>query len=108
MTTGVAHAAVFRPYWGPYAASKAALEALARTYAAETINITPVRVMVVNPGPMRTKMRAQAMPGEDPMILRTPEELAPKIVAICSPDWTETGKLYDFPQDRVLRFSEPA
>jgi NAD(P)-dependent dehydrogenase (short-subunit alcohol dehydrogenase family) len=108
ITAGVAHAAVFRPYWGPYAASKAALEALARTYAAETMNITPVRVMIVNPGPMRTKMRAQAMPGEDPMILRTPEELAPKIAAICAPDWTETGKLYDFPQDRVLRFSAPA
>ncbi|MGO9672868.1 MAG: SDR family NAD(P)-dependent oxidoreductase [Methylocella sp.] len=108
ITSGVAHASVFRPYWGPYAASKAALEALARTYAAETMNITPVRVMLVNPGPMRTKMRAQAMPGEDPLILKTPEELAPKIAAICAPDWTETGKLYDFPQDRVLRFSAPA
>ena len=64
--------------------------------------------MIVNPGPMRTKMRAQAMPGEDPMSLRTPEELAPKIVAICTPDWNETGKLYDFPQDRVLSYSAPA
>ncbi len=107
ITSGVAHAANFGPYWGPYAVSKAALEALARTYAAETMNITAVRVMLVNPGPMRTKMRAQAMPGEDPMTLPTPEELAPKIAAICSPEWTETGKLYDFPQDRVLSFSAP-
>ena len=108
ITSGVAHAADFRPYWGPYAASKAALEAMARTYAAETMNITQIKVMTVNPGPMRTKMRAQAMPGEDPMSLRTPEELAPKIAAICAPEWSETGKLYDFPQDRVLSYSAPA
>jgi NAD(P)-dependent dehydrogenase (short-subunit alcohol dehydrogenase family) len=108
ITSGVAHAADFRPYWGPYAASKAALEAMARTYAAETMNITQIKVMTVNPGPMRTKMRAQAMPGEDPMNLRTPEELAPKIAAICAPEWSETGKLYDFPQDRVLSYSAPA
>ena len=108
ITTGLAHAASFRPYWGPYAASKAALEALARTYAEETKNITPVRVMLVNPGPMRTKMRAKAMPGEDPKILKTPEEIAPRIAALCTPEWTETGKLYDFPQDRVLHFSDPA
>ncbi len=108
ITSGVAHAADFRPYWGPYAASKAALEAMARTYAAETMNITQIKVITVNPGPMRTKMRAQAMPGEDPMSLRTPEELAPKIAAICAPEWSETGKLYDFPQDRVLSYSAPA
>jgi NAD(P)-dependent dehydrogenase (short-subunit alcohol dehydrogenase family) len=108
ITSAVAHAAGFRPYWGPYAASKAALEAMARTYAAETMNITQIKVMTVNPGPMRTKMRAQAMPGEVPMSLRTPEELAPKIAAICAPEWSETGKLYDFPQDRVLSFSAPA
>jgi NAD(P)-dependent dehydrogenase (short-subunit alcohol dehydrogenase family) len=108
LTAGVAHAAVFPPYWGPYAVSKAALEALVRSYAAETANITPVRVMAVDPGPIRTRLRARAMPGENPMILRTPEEVAPKIAAICSPDWTETGKLYDFALDRVLRFSPPA
>jgi NAD(P)-dependent dehydrogenase (short-subunit alcohol dehydrogenase family) len=108
ITSGVAHAADFGPYWGPYAASKAALEALARSYAAETMNITKVRVMLVNPGPMRTKMRAQAMPGEDPMGLPAPEELAPKIAAVCSPQWTETGKLYDFRRDRVLKFCAPA
>lgn len=96
-----------RAYWGPYAVSKAALEALARTYAAETAT-TPVRVMLVNPGPLRTRMRAAAMPGEDPATLRTPEELAPHFVRLASPDWNETGKLYDFPQDRVLGFSPPA
>jgi NAD(P)-dependent dehydrogenase (short-subunit alcohol dehydrogenase family) len=93
-------------YWGPYSVSKAALEALARTYAAETVN-TPVRVMLVNPGPLRTRMRAAAMPGEDPETLRTPEDLAPHILRFASPDWQETGKLYDFPQDKVLGFQPP-
>jgi NAD(P)-dependent dehydrogenase (short-subunit alcohol dehydrogenase family) len=108
ITSGTAHEALFKPYWGPYVASKAALDAMVRTYAAETKNITAVRVMSVNPGPMRTRLRAQAMPGEDPSKLKTPEQIAPKIAALCGPDWTETGKLYDFPQDRVLSFSSPA
>ena len=80
---------------------------MARTYAAETANISEVRVMLVNPGPLRTRMRASAMPGEDPLSLRTPEELAPKIVALCSPEWRETGKLYDFPHDKVMAFRGP-
>ena len=107
VTSGAANRADLRAYWGPYAASKAALDALARTYAAETINTSAVRVMLVNPGPLRTRMRAAAMPGEDPMSLRTPEELAPKIAEICSPEWLDTGKLYDFPNDRVMSFSAP-
>jgi NAD(P)-dependent dehydrogenase (short-subunit alcohol dehydrogenase family) len=107
LTSGAAHRQELRAYWGPYAASKAALDALARTYAAETVNTTEVRVMLVNPGPLRTRMRAAAMPGEDPLSLRTPEELAPKIVELCSPQWKETGKLYDFPNDRVMSFRGP-
>ncbi|MGA7655439.1 MAG: SDR family NAD(P)-dependent oxidoreductase [Methylocella sp.] len=101
------HAAHLKPYWGLYAVTKAALDALARTYASETMNISGVRVMAVDPGPLRTKMRAAAMPGEDPMSLRTPEELAPKILALCAPEWTQTGKLYDFPTDSVLNFMPP-
>ncbi len=108
VTSAAASRGELRAYWGPYAVSKAALDALARTYAAETINTSQVRVMLVNPGPLRTRMRASAMPGEDPQSLRTPEELAPKIAAICSPDWRETGKLYDFPHDRVMSFAPPA
>ncbi|WP_020175478.1 SDR family NAD(P)-dependent oxidoreductase [Methyloferula stellata] len=107
VTSGAGHTAHFKPYWGPYATSKAAVDALARTYAAETVNTSPIRVMAVNPGPLRTRMRAAAMPGEDPLSLKTPEELAPKILALCHPDWTETGKLYDFPQDRVLSYMAP-
>ena len=108
ITSAAASRAELRAYWGPYAVSKAALDALARTYAAETVNTSPIRVMLVNPGPLRTRMRAAAMPGEDPATLRAPEELAPKIVALCSPDWRETGKLYDFPTDRVMSFAPPA
>jgi len=106
LSSGVAQKV--RAYWGPYAASKAALEAMVRAYAAETENISAVRAMLVNPGPLRTKMRANAMPGEDPNTLKTPEDLAPKLAAFCAPDWTETGKLYDFPTDRVLSYQPPA
>ena len=107
VTSGVASRAATRAYWGLYASSKAALDLLARSYAAETAS-TPVRVMLVNPGGMRTRMRAAAMPGEDPMTLPTPEDLAPKLLRLLAPDWNETGKLYDFPTDRVLSFRDPA
>ena len=95
-----------RAYWGPYAVSKAALDALVRTYAAETER-TRVRAMLVNPGPLRTAMRQAAMPGEDPDSLRTPDDLAPHVVRLVSPDWDQTGRLYDFPSDRVLEFRPP-
>ncbi|MGL4729674.1 MAG: SDR family NAD(P)-dependent oxidoreductase [Bosea sp. (in: a-proteobacteria)] len=85
-----------RAYWGPYSISKAGLEALARTYANETAT-TPVRTIIVNPGPLRTRMRAEAMPGEDPMSLRTPEELTPEILRFASPSWQESALHYDFP-----------
>ncbi len=63
--------------------------------------------MLLNPGPLRTAMRRSAMPGEDPDGLRTPEELAPHFVRLSSPSWNETGRLYDFPSDRVLSFRAP-
>jgi NAD(P)-dependent dehydrogenase (short-subunit alcohol dehydrogenase family) len=88
-------------YWGPYSISKAALEALVRTYAAETAT-TPVRAMLLNPGPLRTNMRRAAMPGEDPMSLKTPEDLAPHILKLALPSWSETGKIYDFPQGGTI------
>lgn len=104
MTSGAATHA--RAYSGTYSSSKAALNVLARTYAAET-DSTPVRVNLFNPGPTRTRMRAQIMPGEDPMTLPTPEEVAETIVPLCLPDFTETGKLYDFRAGRLLEFSSP-
>ena len=108
ISSGAGHRAEFRPYWGPYAISKAALDALARTYAAETATTSQVKVMTVNPGPLRTRMRAAAMPGEDPETLKAPEALSPKIIELCAPAWSETGRLYDFPTNRLLNYQGPA
>ena len=94
-------------YWGPYTATKAALEALARTYAAESAS-TNVRVNLFAPGAIRTRMRAQAMPGEDPMTLETPDKVAEKIVELCLPNLLVNGKLYVYPQRRFLDFSPPS
>lgn len=104
ITSGAAHN--MRPYRGLYATSKAALEAVARTYVAETEQTT-VRVNLFNPGPTRTRMRAQVMPGEDPMTLPPPEEVAEKIVELCLPEFSETGRFYDFPTRKLLSFRRP-
>ena len=95
-----------RAYWGPYAISKAALDALARTYAAETVNTSAVKVMLANPGPLRTRMRAAAMPGEDPMTLKTPEDFAPRLADLCEANWTGTGMMFDFPGGKVVEFPD--
>ena len=105
MTSGAATNT--RAYGGPYSVSKAALNALARTYAAET-DSTPVRINLFNPGPTRTRMRAQVMPGEDPMTLPTPEQVAETIVPLCLPSCMETGKLYDYRAGKFLEFTQPA
>jgi NAD(P)-dependent dehydrogenase (short-subunit alcohol dehydrogenase family) len=89
-----------RAYWGPYAVSKAGLEALVRTYADEVAN-TPMRVNLVNPGPTRTKMRAQAFPGEDPATLQTPEDLTPTFVRLAEPACTDNGRLFDLRSGEV-------
>ncbi len=107
MTSGAGSNALMNAYRGPYSTSKAALDAIARTYAAETLNTSNIRVMIANPGPLRTKMRATLMPGEDPMTLRTPEEFAPKVVEMCMPEWNESGKLYDYREDRVKSWRAP-
>jgi NAD(P)-dependent dehydrogenase (short-subunit alcohol dehydrogenase family) len=93
-------------YRGPYAASKAALETLVRVWAAETAS-TPIRVNLFSPGPIRTRMRAAVFPGEDPMTLDTPEQAAELIVPMCAPDWTETGKLYDYQARKLMSFRAP-
>ncbi|KRB01212.1 oxidoreductase [Devosia sp. Root685] len=83
-----------RPFWGLYAASKAALDAMVKSYAGE-MNTTNVKTNVFYPGAVRTAMRAKAMPGEDPDTLPQPSDIAPKIVDLLSPGVTENGKLYD-------------
>jgi NAD(P)-dependent dehydrogenase (short-subunit alcohol dehydrogenase family) len=96
-----------RAYRGLYGVSKSALESLARTYALETAS-TPIRVNLFNPGPTRTRMRAAVMPGEDPMTLPTPDVVAAEIVPLCRPDFTDSGKLYDFASKNLLSFRAPA
>lgn len=70
---------------GSYAVSKAALEAMVRIYAVESAG-TPIRINIVNPGPTRTEMRARAAPDEDPMTLKTPEDIAPLFVELAARD----------------------
>ena len=93
VTSGAAHK--HTPFWGIYAASKAALESLALTYAAECTT-TNVKVNLFNPGPLRTAMRAKAFPGEDPMTLQPPEAVAPAILDLLSPTCTKNGERINF------------
>ena len=83
-----------RPYWGLYAASKAALDALVKAYAGEMAS-SSVRANVFYPGQVRTAMRAKAMPGEDPETLPAPSEIAPSLVDMVAPGFKDTGKLYN-------------
>ena len=83
-------------YWGPYAVSKAGLEALVKTYAHE-LEDTSVRVNLVNPGPVRTAMRAKAFPGEDPNTLPPPSDLVPLFLELVSPECAYSGRVVNFP-----------
>lgn len=80
-----------RAYWGAYAASKAALESLARSYGAETEK-TNLRVNLVDPGRTRTKMRAAAYPGEDVLTLKTPDDIVSVFVDLAAPDCVAHGE----------------
>ncbi len=84
-----------RAYWGPYAMSKAALDSMVRSYAAETEK-TNLRVNGIRPGGVRTSMRAKAFPGEDPDTLTPPEEVAPLFVELAGPACTRHGEIVDF------------
>jgi NAD(P)-dependent dehydrogenase (short-subunit alcohol dehydrogenase family) len=81
LTSGVAVRP--RAFWGTYAATKAGLEALVRSWADE-IEHTKVRAVLVDPNQMRTRMRAEAFPGEDPDTLPDPAEIGPMIVALAA------------------------
>lgn len=96
-----------RPYFGVYAASKSALNALVQAYAAECAT-TPVRVNLFSPGQTRTRMMSVAFPGVDPETLPTPEEVVKSIVPLCLPSCNETGKIYDFRTGKFLAFQPPA
>lgn len=96
-----------RAYTGPYAASKAALNALVQVYAAETAT-TNVKVNAFNPGPTRTRMYASGWPGIDPETLPPPEEIVKALVPLCLPSFTESGRLYDYRAGKLLEFRAPA
>ena len=83
VTSGIAKRP--RAFWSLYAATKAGMDALVASWADELEN-TPIRPVLLSPGPMRTKMRAQAFPGEDPMTLPDPAEIAPLVVELARPD----------------------
>ena len=80
-------------YWAPYSVSKAALEALAKTYANETAD-SAVRVNLIDPGDVATSLRAEAFPGDDPSTLRQPEDLAEIFVRLALPETNETGQTF--------------
>jgi NAD(P)-dependent dehydrogenase (short-subunit alcohol dehydrogenase family) len=84
-----------RAYWATYSATKAALDALIKTYAAECAS-TKVRVNLFSPGPTRTAMRAKAFPGEDPLKLPTPGDVAVRVVELVLPSETRNGEIVAF------------
>lgn len=103
VSSGAAQAKL--PFRAAYATSKAALNALVTTYAAE---LTPsqAKANLLRPGPVRTSMRAIGYPGEDPMSIPAPEELAPDIVRMLSPDYANNGFMYDFVEKREYSLIE--
>jgi NAD(P)-dependent dehydrogenase (short-subunit alcohol dehydrogenase family) len=90
VTSGVAQG--LRPYWGPYAVSKAALEMLVRVYAGE-ITKTRVRANLLDPGIVRTRLRARAFPGEDPARLPAPESVTDAFLTLALPECTRNGEI---------------
>ena len=79
------------PYWGAYAASKAALETMALTWAAEVADISKLRVNLIDPGPMRTRLRAHAFPGEDASKLPLPESRTDAFVDLAAAEYARNG-----------------
>lgn len=89
----------FAPFWGMYSATKAAFEALLSVYAMENEG-SSLHCNIIDPGPIRTGMRAKAMPGEDPLTLATPEDLAPLILELASAQETRQGAIVSFKEWR--------
>ena len=81
-----------KAYWGAYGATKAGMEHLVLTWADE-VRTTPLRVNLFDPGVVATRLRSQAMPGEDPSTLPQPDDIAPKLAALCLPDMQQHGTL---------------
>jgi NAD(P)-dependent dehydrogenase (short-subunit alcohol dehydrogenase family) len=90
VTSGIARAP--RAYWGPYAVSKAGLEVMVKTYAAE-IAKTNVRANLLSPGVVRTRLRARVFPGEDPMTLPPPDSVAEAFLRLALPECERNGEV---------------
>jgi NAD(P)-dependent dehydrogenase (short-subunit alcohol dehydrogenase family) len=88
-----------KAYWGGYAVSKSALEALAKVYASECAN-TSVKVNILDPGSVRTAMRAQAYPGEDPQTRPHPDDIAPYFLKLVGEDCDMNGETLAVPSVR--------
>lgn len=101
VTSGAAQKAF--AYWGLYSTSKAALETLVRTYAAE-IATTKVTANMFSPGPTATRMRALAMPGEDPDTLPTADAVAGQMVEMCLPSFKDNGATYKYAPTGLFKF----
>lgn len=100
VTSGLANSCL--PYWGGYSVSKAALEAMVKTYASE-MTTTTVRANLFSPGATATRMRSEAMPGEDPAILPKPEDVAAQIVPMCADDFIDTGAVYKYAKTGLFK-----
>ncbi|WP_421913726.1 SDR family NAD(P)-dependent oxidoreductase [Mesorhizobium sp.] len=104
LSSSLAHSA--RAFWAPYAASKAAIEAMVRSWAHETQSL-PLRINAADPGATRTAMRAQAVPGEDPETLPHPSEIARLIVPLASPELQQTGQIFQAKYNRFVSYRQP-
>jgi len=89
-------------YWGGYATSKAALEALVKTYASECTS-SNVRVNLLSPGPVATALRAKVMPGEDPDTIAKPVEIAEAMLPLCLTSSDENGEVFDFQDGKIVK-----
>lgn len=96
LTSGAAKSC--RAYWAPYAASKAALDALVTLWADEH-DKSSLRINLVNPGPMKTAMRKKAFPQEDESKLAKPEDILPLVLSLVGDDTTRHGEWIDFPTE---------
>lgn len=104
VSSSLAHSA--RAFWAPYAASKAAVEVLARSWAEETQN-SALRVNIFDPGGTRTAMRAQAIPGENPKDVPHPSEVAAKLLPLVDPALTQTGMIYQARSEQFVAYRQP-
>lgn len=86
------YAAGNNPYWAAYAIAQAGMETMVRMWANEVHNISALRINLIDPGPVRTALRAKAFPGESEEKLPTPEDIAPAFLDLAVPGYTEYGQ----------------